>query len=511
MKRTEVWFLALPVAVTLFNVLFAAFFCSLPRDTGAQNLQPDVLPVHQVRQAYQHVQQQQQQQCAGVGGANDGECSAASLLGEAVDDGDDDEEDPMLRTMPGYGDFKAYVRADVSTFYGEDPGSRQETTPSFRGQAFKVVNMRPDEVDLYWVANTGKKQFNARIKPWSAGGTASFPGHNFVMTKPGNEDEILCRVHVEKGTSVYFCDPFRPNDYELAVPAQGTCEDIVKTGPLSLDTLSPFDRSQYDAHVFNLEFGEAYKNFTGGAEWLTMFPRTRPTHKIWRADYYGQEHTVSTRETHFTSIPDVLATGGKKHKLTPSQMGQTYDHLSKYREPGTMNMTIKALSCAPRAFEIRNFLSDAEVDHILDVIRTMHLERSTTAGHKSETRTSKTTWIPRNTDHVINSVLRRAADALRMDEALLRERVPGELDDDTEALLKRRKVNEDLQIVHYDVGQQYTAHHDFGYPKVNQANSPSRSINRKFDGDIVRFLLLLHYNLTQSHSLHYHSSQCACT
>lgn len=38
------------------------------------------------------------------------------------------------------------------------------------------------------------------------------------------------------------------------------------------------------------------------------------------------------------------------------------------------------------------------------------------------------------------------------------------------------RINEDLQVVHYDKGQEYTAHHDFGYPK-GERNSPSRSIN----------------------------------
>lgn len=35
----------------------------------------------------------------------------------------------------------------------------------------------------------------------------------------------------------------------------------------------------------------------------------------------------------------------------------------------------------------------------------------------------------------------------------------------------------DLQLVHYDVSEQYTAHHDFGYTDVKAAESPSRSIN----------------------------------
>jgi hypothetical protein len=59
------------------------------------------------------------------------------------------EEDPMLVQMPDV-DFKAYRRADISSFYQEPPGSRTEKRPAFQGQAGKFVNMSPERLDLYW-------------------------------------------------------------------------------------------------------------------------------------------------------------------------------------------------------------------------------------------------------------------------------------------------------------------------------------------------------------------------
>jgi hypothetical protein len=59
------------------------------------------------------------------------------------------EEDPMLVQMPDV-DFKAYRRADISSFYQEPPGSRTEKRPAFQGQAGKFVNMSPESLDLYW-------------------------------------------------------------------------------------------------------------------------------------------------------------------------------------------------------------------------------------------------------------------------------------------------------------------------------------------------------------------------
>jgi hypothetical protein len=50
------------------------------------------------------------------------------------------EEDPNLVEMAGY-NFKAYNRADFSSFYLESSGCRTETTPTFRGQAAKFQKL----------------------------------------------------------------------------------------------------------------------------------------------------------------------------------------------------------------------------------------------------------------------------------------------------------------------------------------------------------------------------------
>ena len=59
------------------------------------------------------------------------------------------------------------------------------------------------------------------------------------------------------------------------------------------------------------------------------------------------------------------------------------------------------MSCAPRAFEIENFLSDAEVDHILHLADITPMEVSGTGDGNDEligqssTRTSRNAWINR--------------------------------------------------------------------------------------------------------------------
>ena len=425
------FFLALPIMVTLFNV-----FLSIVLYSSHSNAQHPI----GVREAIDD-------HCIGVTGEA---CETEFVLPlgdteekfELDDVVDDNEEDPNLLMMPVY-PFKAYVRADISSFYRENPGSRVETKPKFPGQAGKFVNMSPETLDLYWDGPNGPV-LNDRVKPFSAGGTSAFPSHKFIFTNPGRPDEVLCRITIVPEVSVYYCDPFADENSHPEVDPRARGEQLIGNGRF-LDSLSSEDRAKYDKHAFNLKFGALYKNFTGGSEWLTMYPRSPPRHKIWRADYFGQEHVITTKQTNFVKIPPQE----ELHRLTPREMRHnktTPLPFAEYREPGEKTITIKALSCAPRVFELRNFLSDAEVDHVLQVVQNRNLQRSTTNGHLSATRTSRTTWIGRDTDPVLDAIFRRVADVLRLDEALLRDRDADELSD----MPTRQRINEDLQIVHYD-------------------------------------------------------------
>jgi len=401
-----------------------------------------------------------------------------NVVGDADDD---EEEDPMLREMPGTNGFKAYVRADIATFYGREPGSMIESPPQFNGQAAKFVNMSPERVTMYWIDNNNTPHFHGNLGPWHAKGTASFPGHHFTMTRANQPDAVLCHIRIVKDVSTYYCNPFaenNPHDPEHA-------EHVHPVRSLEQDLIHPHDRTNYEQHVFNKDFAARYKAFTGGSEWLTMWPRDPPRHTMWRADVLGQTHTITTKETYFVQLPTTTSTSLSSSEeqrtlpqLTWEQMKTPDDaYLRPFRAPGrTMNMTIKAISCAPRVFEVPGFLSEVEADHILDIVRQRELKRSTTgSGEESSVRTSRTTWIPRQTDVVLNAIYRRAADLLRIDEALFRKRLPGEVT----RYEHLDPINEDIQIVHYDTSQEYTAHHDFGYP-TGLPGTPSRSINIAF-------------------------------
>jgi len=74
----------------------------------------------------------------------------------------------------------------------------------------------------------------------------------------------------------------------------------------------------------------------------------------------------------------------------------------------------------------------------------------------------------------MDAIIRRAANVLQIDEMMFRHRRlhEGNLSSYSDLRRGRGPINEDLQIVHYDVGQEYTAHHDFGYPD-SRPNAPS--------------------------------------
>mmetsp|Transcript_31517 Transcript_31517/g.48250 ORF Transcript_31517/g.48250 Transcript_31517/m.48250 type:complete len:238 (-) Transcript_31517:80-793(-) len=145
-----------------------------------------------------------------------------------------------------------------------------------------------------------------------------------------------------------------------------------------------------------------------------------------------------------------------------------------------LNITLKVLSCAPRVFEIKNFLSDVELRHIHKLAAGFDLSLSLTGGFDDgdedgstdnrRTRTSFNTWVPRETTPVVDAIYRRAADVLRIDEALLRYRGDGEHPD----LGTEKSIAESLQLVHYDETQEYTAHHDFGYARLQNNFQPAR-------------------------------------
>jgi hypothetical protein len=283
--------------------------------------------------------------------------------------------------------------------------------------------------------------------PFTASGTASFPGHQFVFTPPNNPDEVIHTFIVKD----------YPDNIQLYDPY--FVEGDVGQTQQNLSKLTDAERTKYQQWRDTINFHQQYLAFTGRS-YLANYLREPPRHFMWRADYFGQEHWITTPETRFVEEPPpellspIAATGKDRQFMEPL--------MKEYREPGLFNMTLKALSCAPRAFEIPHFLSDAEVEHILKLAQGIDLKLSSTgdvnAGEKvvtedtRRTRTSFNSWVERERSPIVDAIYRRAADVLRIDESLMRYRDPQEHPE----LPTRKSVAESLQLVHYAHAQEYT-------------------------------------------------------
>mmetsp|Transcript_1658 Transcript_1658/g.3152 ORF Transcript_1658/g.3152 Transcript_1658/m.3152 type:complete len:501 (-) Transcript_1658:38-1540(-) len=362
-----------------------------------------------------------------------------------------------------------YVEPNVTTFYKayETCPASQKVKPYFNGFAAKFINMSPDPLSLYWeVSRGGARSLIQQAQAWQSVGTASFPTHRFIFVN--QQDEVVKSFVMTPSTSVYYYDPFYVPDDPQQTEA-------------NLSVLSAQQHEMYNRLANTLKFHEQYKNTTGRS-YLANFRRSPPRVFMWPADYFGQEHWVTSKETHFTALPPEE----KMKDVMPRPPEHTLA-LPDYRDPSEqplLNMTLKVLSCAPRVFEIQNFLSPAEVAHLHELAGTTKLHRSQTGGHGSvpaddisRTRTSFNSWLYRERSLILDAIYRRAADLERIDESLMRQRQLHERPD----VAEKKSYAEALQLVHYAVGQEYTSHHDFGY----------NTLHRK--GQSVRYTTLIMY------------------
>jgi hypothetical protein len=292
----------------------------------------------------------------------------------------------------------------------------------------KFINMSNQRVKLSWEPQPGgtPNPMN-NIAPFEASGTASFPSHSFIMTDPNDVSKIFKRFTVgEYPENIYYYDP-----YEVEGDAAATEKNLKKA-------LSKKERSLYNKWRDTLKFNEVYKNFTGRS-YLANYLRDPPRHFMWRADHFGQQHWVVSKETHFTKMPpDDMVQPIKASGIQRVLKEDEPRLLHEYRDPNqsTLNLTLTAVSVAPRVFEIPDFLSQTEVDHILKIAANTELRRSSVgdvgAGKsrsesgQSETRTSRNSWLERAKSPIIDAIYRRAADVMRIDEAMFRQRSKNE-------------------------------------------------------------------------------------
>merc|ERR1712032_201888 len=271
------------------------------------------------------------------------------------------------------------------------------------------------------------------------------------------------------------------------------------------------DEVKYKMQKLNAAYGRIYLALTQRT-WLNQFPHPIPGHFMWDAAYFGQMHIVKTSQTHFTSIPhehDVKFRGltYDDYSLSARAFYRKSQHnngnilLKSYRVPEEeLELTLSVLSVSPRVIEIDYFLSDIEIEHIMEL--TTHYNNSkidsvvnkncnshedtycisienervnSQRGKKSNTskqffQSSTKAWIYREFSPIIDSLYRRVADLLQIDESALRHRKEYKYTN----LRSHHSIAEPLKIDLYNKGQQDIPHHDVLYPSITDRYQPSR-------------------------------------
>eukprot|EP01084_Bolivina_argentea_P080193 145291_1 len=134
------------------------------------------------------------------------------------------------------------------------------------------------------------------------------------------------------------------------------------------------------------------------------------------------------------------------------------------------NTIMKCVHHKPNMFVINNFLTDREVNHILNISRTnvKRFELSYTQSTKSSLfhriysphRTSTCIFLQRSMDRIVSRIEQRAANIVG---------VP------------KKKV-EQIQIVRYTNGQQFRLHHDAGTLSIHH---PQRNMDEEYAVDLL--------------------------
>jgi prolyl 4-hydroxylase len=313
---------------------------------------------------------------------------------------------------------------DLMTSSKERKRKLQQPPLSFTGFAAKFANLSPKAVLLFWDGKGGhedSKRLVAQIDPFESAGTATTPGQSFHVTPVYDSSTALQRWVITADTALVYYQPVSSHEIKRVL-----LEDEKDAKAFAM----------YQRQLINQAFARDYM-VSSGRTWLANFPRQFPMHFMHTAKYIGQEHSVG-------------------------------------------DFTVKVVSVTPRVFTIENFLTLAECQEIIRLgvdkgltLSTLHSGPTARATNDTSTRSSSNTWLTRDTSSLTEDIYQRASQLTNIDPELFQKF--------HETSAQYHSVAESMQIVRYRKGEEYTPHHDFVFP----------SINDRFQG--TRFATLLIY------------------
>jgi prolyl 4-hydroxylase len=336
--------------------------------------------------------------------------------------------DPSIETL--YPDYDPTTEAKMSA-NGLETKPLKAAHLTFTGFGVKFFNLSPKPVLLFWDGREERKLVG-EMAPFDSLGTATTPGQSFSVTPIYDADHAMARWVVTADDVTLYFEPMTDAD---------------------IQQLSQQERLLYQMQKLNQEFAKHYL-IHARRPWLSQFPRPFPVHSMWETSYIHQKHV--------------------------------------YRDEGR-DYPIRVESVMPKVLTIPDFLSGSECDNLIQLALHEGMRASTVAAgsrrtmRDGATRSSDNTWLERgNATSLTDTIYRRAARLLRLDERLLQKPV------DDEIPAHYHSIAESLQVVRYRAGEEYTAHHDFVYPSQQLWYQPTR---------FATLLLYLNDDFTGGHTV----------
>ena len=277
----------------------------------------------------------------------------------------------------------------------------------------RVRNLRRDTLDMWYDDGRGGI-WQGLLAFGRETATTSYHTHEFFFTIRGDEQKIeVDRVRMDTSQSFYVLREAEP--FETTMEQDHIIKETEKEEAFM---------KEYRERTGRLYLSSC--RATNGS----FLPRPKPQLYMWPTDHVGQVHKVKTAEPFWTCKGTI----------------------SECRKGEAPILELEVVATEPHALIINNFLSEFEADTIIEESRkTLHRSSvgdSENSIKDSNTRTSRNTWLPRSHDDITNSLFLRAADMLQVDEKIIDSGGGGNA--------------EQLQIVHYNVGEKYDPHYDWG-------------------------------------------------
>lgn len=288
-------------------------------------------------------------------------------------------------------------------------------TKGLGGLSFR--NLADRTLILYWKnTGSGEYKFQGQLGSGDQTGFQTYPGHQFIWSEQHSDPPVpIGEFTIEAGKLIYtFTDK--------------------TTTKAALDRLNE-----------ELEFRKSYLA-ENGYDWIgTTWPRPAPTLWMHRPTEIGEiteldRLTKKAQQYHCSSDTHSECLATNKKSLNKALTSQ-----SDPEKP----LELETISIEPRVFRIKNFLSEFEADYIISQAKPQ-LARSTT-GHGKNTRvddvrTSKSAWLSRGHSKVMDAIYRRIGLATNIPQEIITE----------------SKIAENLNVLNYPAGGEYTPHYDIG-------------------------------------------------